>query len=118
MSVIIDDTCITCDACLQNCPVGAIVDDSHNPINKTRYYVQPEKCIECLDIYENPQCAAICPSIGCISWDMAYIKEFENHFSNNDLYQISSKKERKYRKDIQFTMRGVGKKVEEAPCDN
>ncbi|MDX1357323.1 MAG: 4Fe-4S binding protein, partial [Clostridia bacterium] len=27
MSVIIDDTCITCDACLQNCPVNAIVDD-------------------------------------------------------------------------------------------
>ncbi len=31
MSVIINDTCITCDACLQQCPVNAIVDDTFKP---------------------------------------------------------------------------------------
>ena len=75
MSVIIKDTCITCDACAQNCPVEAIVDDLDNPTGNPRYYVQPEKCVECVGIYDDPQCAAICPSIGCITWDMPYIKE-------------------------------------------
>ncbi|MDO9305223.1 MAG: 4Fe-4S dicluster domain-containing protein, partial [Sulfuricurvum sp.] len=70
MSVIIDDTCITCDACLQQCPVNAIVDDTQSPMGNKRYYVQPEKCIECVGVYDDPQCAAICPSIGCITWDM------------------------------------------------
>jgi ferredoxin len=50
MSVIIDDTCITCDACLQQCPVNAIVDDMSSPMGNKRYYVQPEKCIECVGV--------------------------------------------------------------------
>lgn len=125
MSVIIDDTCITCDACLQNCPVNAIVDDSHNPTGESRYYVQPEKCVECVGIYDDPQCAAICPSIGCISWDLTYTKDNEAHFMENDLYAISktangkvkspSLREKKYRKDIPNEIRGVGKEVQEEP---
>jgi len=125
MSVIIDDSCITCDACLQNCPVNAIVDDMSNPTGESRYYVQPEKCVECVGIFDDPQCAAICPSIGCISWDMPYTTEYEEHFVSNDLYKISSTKsgklkspslrEKKYRKDIGMEKRGVGKEVQEEP---
>ena len=73
MSVIIKDTCITCDACLQNCPVEAIVDDS--PLLNTEFtYVKPEKCVECVDAAV-PKCADLCPSEGFIVWDMPYIKE-------------------------------------------
>jgi ferredoxin len=124
MSVIIDDTCITCDACLQNCPVDAIVDDMHNPTGESRYYVQPEKCVECVGIYDDPQCAAICPSIGCITWDMPFTTEFEEHFLNEELYKLGTKKgvvktpsfrEKKYRTDIPLTKRGVGHEVQEAP---
>lgn len=124
MSVIIDDSCITCDACLQNCPVGAIVDDSENLTGESRYYVQPEKCVECVDLYDDPQCAAFCPSIGCITWDMPFTKEFDNHFANNELYKLATKggvvkspafKEKKYRKDIPLEMRGVKKEVQEEP---
>ena len=124
MSVIIDDTCITCDACLQQCPVNAIVDDSENPTGNSRYYVQPEKCIECVGVYDDPQCAAICPSIGCITWDMPFTKEFDAHYLNTEMYKLGEKngvskspafREKKYRKDIPNEMRGVGHIVQEEP---
>jgi Fe-S-cluster-containing hydrogenase component 2 len=126
MAVIINDTCITCDACAQQCPVGAIVDDLDNPTGNARYYVQPEKCVECVDIYDDPQCAAICPSIGCITWDMPYTKEHHEHFVGNDTYAIGSKngtlltpqhREKKYRKDIFLHQRNVGEFVEKEPQD-
>lgn len=127
MAVIIDDSCITCDACLQNCPVDAIVDDLENPTGENRYYVHPEKCVECVGIYDDPQCAGICPSIGCISWDLEYTKENESHFVENPLYAISSTKkgdlktpsyrEKKYREDITKEQRAIGKEVQEEPKD-
>ena len=124
MSVIIDDTCITCDACLQQCPVNAIVDDTQSPMGNKRYYVEPEKCIECVGVYDDPQCAAICPSIGCITWDMPFTKEFDAHFLNEEIYKLGTKngvakspafREKKYRKDIPIEMRGVGHIVQEEP---
>lgn len=125
MSVIINDTCITCDACLQQCPVNAIVDDLSNPMGKKQYYVQPEKCVECVGIYDDPQCAAICPSIGCITWDMPFTSEFDEHFSNRDIYRLAlskegilktpSYKEKPYRADIAPGERGIGKHVQEEP---
>ena len=90
MAVIIDESCITCDACLQNCPLNAIVDDMSNPTGESRYYVQPEKCSECVGVFDNPQCAAICPSIGCITWDMPFTKEFDKHFLNEEVYILYS----------------------------
>jgi ferredoxin len=125
MSVIINDTCITCDACLQQCPVNAIVDDLSNPLGKKHYYVQPDKCVECVGIYDDPQCAAICPSIGCITWDIPFSAEFNDHFCNETLYKLGTTKEgilkspsykaKSYRKDIPLSDRGVGKQVQEAP---
>jgi ferredoxin len=125
MSVIIDDSCITCDACLQQCPVNAIVDDQNNPTGKKQYYVQPEKCVECVGIYDDPQCAAICPSIGCITWDMPFTKEFDEHFRNAEMYKLGVNKEgtlrsplykeKAFRKDIPLEERGVGKIVQEEP---
>ncbi len=125
MSVIINDTCITCDACLQNCPVNAIVDDASNPTGKKHYYVQPDKCVECVDLYEDPQCAAICPSIGCITWDMPFTAEFDEHFRNEEIYKLGVTregtvksplyKEKKYRADIPLSNRGVGKEVQVEP---
>jgi ferredoxin len=126
MSVIIDESCITCDACLQNCPVNAIVDDSNNPTGENRYYVQPEKCVECVDLFDDPQCAAICPSIGCITWDMPFTKEFDAHFANGEMYKLAEKngvlkspafKEKKFRADVPMSKRGVKHEVQEAPED-
>lgn len=125
MAVIINDTCITCDACLQNCPVEAIVDDSDNPMGNPRYYVQPEKCVECVGLFDDPQCAAICPSIGCITWDMPFTKEFDKHFLNAEIYKLGTSKEgkvkspaykeRKFREDISLAKRGIGENVQVKP---
>ncbi|KIM11329.1 MAG: 4Fe-4S ferredoxin [Sulfuricurvum sp. PC08-66] len=128
MAVIINDTCITCDACLQQCPVNAIVDDMHNPLGHSRYYVQPEKCIECVGAFDDPQCAAICPSIGCITWDMPFTAQYDAHFLDSDTYALGTTKEgtpksptyreQKYREDIALSKRGVGHEVQEEPTQN
>jgi ferredoxin len=125
MAVIINDTCITCDACLQQCPVNAIMDDTSNPMGKKQYYVQPDKCVECVGIFDDPQCAAICPSIGCITWDMPFSAEFDEHFRNEEIYKLSVNKEgilrsptyksKSYREDIPVAERGIGKLVQEEP---
>jgi ferredoxin len=127
MAVIIGESCINCDACRQVCPVNAIVDDLSNPTGEKRYYVKPEVCIECAGVYEDPQCAAICPSTGTITWDYHYTKEFENYFLNSPKYKIGTTKSgklktptlrgKKYRKDIPLELRGIGKEVQEIPED-
>lgn len=66
--VIITDICIECDACIDECPVEAILDSDDNPTGEEIYYVQPEKCVECVGYYEVPACAEACPTDGCIIW--------------------------------------------------
>ena len=55
---------------------------------------------------------------------MAYTKEFEEHFLNEDMYKLGEKKgvlktpsfrEKKYREDIPLEMRGIGKEVQVEP---
>lgn len=70
MSVIITDTCISCGACIDECPVEAIVDDGDNPTGDT-YYVYPDKCVECVGHHDAPACAEACPTEGCIVWGSA-----------------------------------------------
>lgn len=124
MSVIIDESCITCNACVEVCPVNAILDDEHNPLDEKRYYVQPEKCVECVGIHDDAQCAAICPSIGCITWDMPFTKDFTEHYTNTTLYRLGEKngklktpefREKKFREDIPLTRRGVKEPVQPEP---
>jgi ferredoxin len=69
MAVKITDICINCGACIDECPVEAIVDDSENPTGEETYYVYPDKCVECVGYYDSPACAEACPTEGCIVWD-------------------------------------------------
>jgi ferredoxin len=71
MAVKITDTCISCGACIDECPVEAIVDDDDNPTGEDIYYVYPDKCVECVGHHDEPACAAACPTEGCIVWDKA-----------------------------------------------
>jgi len=48
MAVIITDTCISCAACIDECPVEAIVDEDDNPTGEDIYYVYADKCVECV----------------------------------------------------------------------
>ena len=71
MSVKITDICIACGACIDECPVSAIVDDDDNPNGDGTYYVYPDKCVECVGHNDAPACASACPTDGCIVWSEA-----------------------------------------------
>jgi ferredoxin len=62
MAVTITDTCINCGACIDECPVEAIVDDEDNPTGEEIYYVYPDKCVECVGYHDTPACAEACPT--------------------------------------------------------
>ncbi|PAF44448.1 4Fe-4S dicluster domain-containing protein [Helicobacter sp. 11S02596-1] len=68
MSVKITDICIACGACIDECPVWAIVDNDDNPDGENTYYVYPDKCVECVGYNQMPACANACPTDGCIVW--------------------------------------------------
>jgi ferredoxin len=88
MAVMITDLCINCDSCIDECPATAIVSADMSPLADGEYaYVKPEKCIECVDAAV-PKCADVCPTEGCIVWDMPYTEEFNDHFAESDDYVI------------------------------
>ncbi len=88
MAVLITDTCINCDACIEECPATAIVSADESPLKGAEFtYVKPEKCIECVDAAV-PKCADVCPTEGCIVWDMPYIEEYNDYFTQSDDYVI------------------------------
>ncbi len=60
MSVKITDICIACGACIDECPVEAIVDDDDNPNDDGCYFVHSEKCVECVGHNDEPACASAC----------------------------------------------------------
>ena len=68
MSVTILNKCINCGACIDKCPVNAIVSNEDNPSGENIYYVYEDKCIECVSFHEEPNCALQCPTEGCIVW--------------------------------------------------
>ena len=70
MAVVITDICINCGACIDECPVEAIVDDEDNPTGEEIYYVYEDKCVECVGHHDTPACAEACPTEGCIVWNV------------------------------------------------
>ncbi len=62
MALLINDECIACDACRDECPTEAI--EEGDPI----YFIDPDRCTECIEIYDEPACIAACP-IDCIVLD-------------------------------------------------
>ncbi len=88
MAVMITDSCINCDACIDECPASAIVSASDSPLEHAEFtYVRPERCIECVDAAV-PKCADVCPTEGCIVWDLPYSAEHTDHFVGNSDYVI------------------------------
>ncbi len=61
MSLMINDECIACDACREECPNEAI--DEGDPI----YIIDPDKCTECVGYYDEPACISVCPVDAIVS---------------------------------------------------
>lgn len=55
MSVHINETCITCGACLWECPTEAISAGNPRPI------VEKDFCTECYGFFGESQCMVVCP---------------------------------------------------------
>jgi len=68
MAVKITNICINCSACIEECPVRAIVDEDDNPTGEDFYYVYSDKCVECVGYHDLPVCAEVCPTEDCIVW--------------------------------------------------
>lgn len=55
MALMINNECIACDACREECPNEAI--DEGDPI----YIIDPDRCTECIGYYDEPSCISVCP---------------------------------------------------------
>lgn len=62
MSVQITAACVTCGACLWECPVEAISPGATRPV------VDPDRCTECYGFFGEGQCIVVCP-VGAIMVD-------------------------------------------------
>ncbi len=79
MSLMINDECIACDACREECPTMAI--EEGDPI----YIVDPDRCTECVDTYDEPICISVCP-VDCFVADKDNVETIaELRFKNDQL---------------------------------
>lgn len=62
MSLLINDSCINCDACITECPNEAITQGDEI------YIIDPARCTECVGAHDEPQCVLVCP-VDCIVKD-------------------------------------------------
>jgi ferredoxin len=59
MAMKILEDCISCGACVPECPTEAISEGD------TIYVIDPAVCVECVGHHDSPACAGVCP-VECI----------------------------------------------------
>ena len=60
MALMINDECINCAACVDECPNEAISEGDEF------YVINPDLCTECVGFHDEPQCAEVCPVEACV----------------------------------------------------
>ncbi len=60
MATKITEECISCDACVPECPNEAISEGDGI------YVINPELCTECVGFHESYACQAVCPVECCV----------------------------------------------------
>lgn len=60
MALLINDECINCALCVDECPNEAISQGDEI------YVINPDLCTECVGFYDEPQCAEVCPVEACV----------------------------------------------------
>jgi ferredoxin len=85
MALLITDECISCGACLPECPNEAIFETRSDAEGKgyqvgegqgvgdSIYVITHERCTECVGHFDEPQCVQVCP-VSCIPVDPAHIE--------------------------------------------
>jgi ferredoxin len=63
MAMMITDECIDCGACLPVCPNDAVNEGVATDVPV--YWINVERCTECVGAHDDPQCVEVCP-IDCI----------------------------------------------------
>ncbi len=98
MAIKIIDSCINCGACEPECPNNAIygpaeewnfaegtklkevetedgqiidANDFQEPLSDDYFYIVTEKCTECHEEFDEPQCNEVCPIDECCVLDLA-----------------------------------------------
>ena len=66
----INDDCLACRACLDECPNEAIAED--DPI----YVIDPDICTECVGYYNESQCVNVCPVVAIVP-DPDHVETYE-----------------------------------------
>lgn len=56
MSLLINDDCTSCDACVSVCPNQAIA------AGDVIHVIDPARCTECVGAEDTPQCQLVCPA--------------------------------------------------------
>src|SRR5574337_32703 len=84
MALLITDECISCGACLPECPNEAIFETRSDAeakgnhvgdgqgVGDNIYVITHDRCTECVGHFDEPQCAAVCPVDNCCISDPAY----------------------------------------------
>ncbi|MDX1586291.1 MAG: 4Fe-4S dicluster domain-containing protein [Balneolaceae bacterium] len=111
MALQITDACINCGYCIAECPNQAIyepgmkwslgegtqlkgdvkigrnrmlnADQLYPPLSNDYHYIVPEKCSECMGVFDEPQCNKVCP-------DPLSFRKFLNNEKLIDLIQKQS----------------------------
>src|SRR5689334_6860209 len=60
MAVVITDQCISCGACVWECPTEAIAPGDPRPV------VDGSSCTECYGFYGESQCVDVCPATAIV----------------------------------------------------
>ena len=60
MAFMINDECISCGACEAECPTNAISE------GEEQFVIDVEKCVQCMDFFDEEQCATVCPTDACV----------------------------------------------------
>jgi ferredoxin len=71
MAMMITEECISCDACLPECPNEAISEAEEI------YIINPDLCTECVGFADAPQCVDVCP-VDCIIPDPKHVESKED----------------------------------------
>lgn len=60
MAHVITEDCVACGVCEPECPVDAITEG--DPL----YIIDAATCVDCVDHFDSPKCAEVCPTEACV----------------------------------------------------